>query len=79
MSDNRCTYAYPGTYGHECGRPATLAASRPSEHTANGIYWAARCADCSKLGGQDNRGLRGFVPYDPVKHANDWGRAKLAA
>ena len=68
----KCSYAYPGTYGHECGKPATLSGWRASAHTANGIYFAHRCAECSKARGVDNRGIGAWVPLDPEKHANVW-------
>lgn len=67
-----CTFAYPGTYGHECGAPATLAQSRPSEYTANGIYWARRCPSCAQARGGDNEGMTptAWIPYDPAAHRN---------
>lgn len=68
----RCTYSQPGTFGHECGREATLAASRASSLTTSGTYWALRCAKCAALTGPDNRGLFGFLPLDPAVHTNNY-------
>lgn len=68
----RCSFAYPGTYGHECGRPAVLTGQRASKHTANGVYFAHRCAECSKAYGIDNQGISAFVPLDPARHVNVW-------
>lgn len=43
----RCTLAHPGTYGHECGAPATHVAVKAvnGESWEGGIYYAGRCAD----------------------------------
>ena len=67
-----CGYAFPGTYGHECGKPATLAGSHPSELTRSGIYWARRCAECAALTGPDNALIRKWEPLDPITHRNEW-------
>ena len=55
--DGRCGFAFPGTYGHECGKPAEWAGQHKSEHTANGVYWAARCTECTRHRGGDNDGI----------------------
>lgn len=70
----RCTYAYPGTYGHECGKPATLAGTKAREYTRNGVYHALRCAECAEQTGRDNWGIRQWVPADPAVHVNDFTR-----
>ena len=68
----RCSFAYPGTYGHDCGRPATLAGSRDSEHTVSGVYWAPRCESCAAEHGGDNRGVTEWVTFDANLHRNEW-------
>lgn len=67
-----CSFAFPGTYGHECGAPATLVCARPSDLTRTGIYWARRCAKCATHKGGENRGLSQFVPFDPAVHVNQF-------
>lgn len=73
---SRCTFAWPGTYGHECGKPATLTAAAPSEYTVDGIFWARRCASCAAIKGGENAGLSSFVPFDPKVHINNFRRAR---
>lgn len=72
----RCGYAWPGTYGHECGKPARWAQQTRSEVTADGVYWCARCDECRHHKGPDNAGLRAdaWAPYDPTIHRNAWRR-----
>jgi hypothetical protein len=72
--DAKCGYAHPGTYGHECGRPALFAGARPSDKTANGVFYAARCAECKDLTGPDNHGITRWEPLDLAKHTNQWAR-----
>jgi len=67
-----CTFAWPGTYGHECGQPATLVGVAPSKMTTDGIFYARRCAKCAQIIGGENTGVRGFWPYDPALHVNKW-------
>ena len=67
-----CNFAFPGTYGHACGKRATLAASHPSTETKSGVFWSRRCPECAKIRGGENRGLSAFVPFDPVAHRNEW-------
>ena len=71
-----CRYSHPGTWGHECGKPATLAQQVKGECTADGRYWLARCAECTKWTRPDNAGTRrdAWVPYDPTIHRNAWVR-----
>lgn len=68
----RCNFAFPGTYGHECGAPATLTASRVSTETANGVYWTRRCAVCATHNGGENTGYGQFIPFNPETHRNFW-------
>lgn len=70
MENRKCSFAYAGTYGHECGAAATLAAKKASRYTVNGIYWAARCEKCAKVKGGENVGLGAYEALDAAKHAN---------
>jgi hypothetical protein len=72
MTADRCSYAQAGTYGHECGQPATLARAKKSEFTRSGTYWARRCAECATYTGRENWGLAAAVPLDPAAHVNEW-------
>ncbi len=68
----KCTFAFPGTYGHECGKPATLASKRESGTTKNGIFWALRCDSCAKIKGGENRDFDSFEAINETKHRNVW-------
>lgn len=67
-----CSFAYPGTYGHECGKRATLVGPRKSDLTVSGIYWVRRCPDCATIHGGENIGVGPFVPFNPALHRNEW-------
>jgi len=58
-----CTYAPPGTYGHECGKPATVVAVKTSD-TESGIYYAGRCKDHAHAPGHDNAGIIRLEPIN---------------
>lgn len=66
-----CTFAWPGTYGHECGKPAVKVGVKQSKYTRDGIYYAGRCEDCSHIAGFENTGLQ-FEPFNPAVHINRW-------
>lgn len=68
----KCWFAYPGTYGHECGKPATIAMSFKSERTIDGIFWANRCPECAKIRGGENSGFIESQPLNPSIHINKW-------
>ena len=68
---DHCTFAYPGTYGHECGEPSVFVGVKQSKYTRDGIYFAGRCAACREIKGFENTGLR-FEEFDPNKHINRW-------
>lgn len=67
-----CNYARAGTWGHECGKPATHAASFQSDQTKSGIYYGRRCDDCATIEGGENAGVISLEPLDQHKHRNDW-------
>ena len=67
----RCSFAYPGTYGHECGKPAVCVAVFESKETRSGLYYAGRCESCrDATAGQDNRGRLRFEPVGAQR--NEW-------
>lgn len=55
--DGKCHNAEPGTYGHECGKPAVWNAEN-----ANG-FRSGFCARCRSVG-SEARGFHGWQPYD---------------
>lgn len=70
---NTCGFAFPGTYGHECGALAVVAGLMKSKLTTSGIYYAFRCAECRHhTAGQDNSGIYKWEPIDATKHINKW-------
>lgn len=67
----RCGFAYPGTYGHECGKPAVCVAVLKSDRTKSGLFYAGRCAECKdETAGPDNRGITHFEPI--ADQRNEW-------
>jgi hypothetical protein len=71
----KCNFAYSGTYGHECGKPATHAALKRSELTVSGIFYGRRCPEHTNpaLGGENN-GVFRFESFDASIHVNEWWR-----
>jgi hypothetical protein len=67
-----CGFAYPGTYGHECGKPATLVGECQSDHTKDGRFFARRCVACAQIKGGENTGISKFVPFQADVHVNQW-------
>ena len=72
MSADRCGFAAPGTFGHECGAPAVLVATRKSTETRSGLFYAKRCAQCAAIKGGENAGLSAFKPFVAAEHVNEW-------
>ena len=65
-----CGFAFPGTYGHECGAPAIMYAVKPSDNTRSGIYYGPRCAKCMEAKGRDNDDV---IRYEPIgAQVNNW-------
>ena len=62
----KCGYAPPGTYGHECGRPAKWAQKSPDPDGWL-VFWCLRCDECRTADGRDNWDMKpdGWLPYDP--------------
>lgn len=70
-----CSFAHEGTYGHECGKPATLVAviqCEPGSYgmTKTGVYFGGRCADHAHTKGRDNARC---IRVEPLNgHVNEW-------
>ncbi len=56
----KCQFAYPCTYGHECGKPAVKIAVFETDLTKDGLFYAGRCDECSKVKGLENSGMLRF-------------------
>ena len=54
----KCTNAEPGTYGHECGKPAQWTAAKPNGYTS------AFCTRC-KHEGTEARTYSQWTPQEP--------------
>lgn len=67
-----CGFAAPGTYGHECGAPATKVGFKKSCSTKNGVFYARRCDNCAAIKGGDNLGIFKWEKFDSVSHVNQW-------
>lgn len=67
-----CGFAYPGTYGHECGAPAVVVGVKSSDLTKSGIYYARRCDKCAAIKGGENKGITRWEPFNPSHHVNVW-------
>ena len=67
-----CSFAHPGTYGRECGSPATRVGVRKGASTKTGIFYALRCDACAKRVGGENVGLIFTEPFDVDRHINEW-------
>lgn len=67
-----CRYSHEGTYGHECGKPATVCGGLQSAQTVSGLYWTFRCDACKDEKGRDNRKLStGWLPLESMQR-NVW-------
>ena len=45
-----CNNAQPGTFGHECGKPATWVGTIASVATTDGVFHGCFCDDCKERG-----------------------------
>lgn len=68
----RCSLAPPGSFGHECGRPAQFVRASASERTRSGWFYAGRCGSCAYLPGGENIGTTAPEPLDLSQHVNHW-------
>ena len=67
-----CSFAFPGTFGHECGSPATKVGIQESTVTKNGVFYARRCNVCATYKGGENAGTQKWVKYNPEIHVNQF-------
>lgn len=56
----KCSFAKPGTYGHECGKEAVIYAVFTSDRTVSGFFYGGRCTECKKIIGYENSGILRF-------------------
>jgi hypothetical protein len=68
---DKCTFARPGTYGHECGADAVVIAVFPSELTRSGEVLMGRCEECREIKGGENADLLRWAPLTQ-RRPNDW-------
>ena len=69
---DKCGFAYPGTWGHECGRPALFVALMKSELTKSGIFYAKRCAEHKDMREPYDSAILSVEDFDATKHINQW-------
>jgi len=67
-----CGFAWPGTFGHECSKPALFVRASASERTVSGWFYAGRCAEHAYTAGGENIGTAAPEPLDPEQHFNEW-------
>jgi hypothetical protein len=66
-----CSFSYPGTYNHECGKPAVLVFVKTSDSTVSGLFYSGRCAECAEANaGRDNQGV--IRRETPNGQYNEW-------
>lgn len=66
----RCGFAYPGTYGHECGKPAAVVFVFKSDNTHDGLFFTGRCEECARITGGENAGV---IRKEPLAdQVNQW-------
>ena len=68
----QCSFAWPGTYGHECNAPASVVGFKKSNLTKDSIFYARRCPACAEHEGCDNADIYHWETFDPEKHINQW-------
>lgn len=56
-TDRKCSFAFPGTYGHECGSVSVIVAVKKTTMTHSGLSYMGRCAVCAKHKGGENAGI----------------------
>lgn len=65
-----CCFSWPGTYGHECGKPAVEFAVKKSDLTKSGLFYAGRCAECKGHNSLENFNVVRFEKLNGQK--NEW-------
>lgn len=66
----KCSFAWPGTYGHECGAPSVVVVVKAAQNTSDGLFYTGRCADCLKIKGGENTDILRTEPEEG--QANRW-------
>ncbi len=51
-TDGKCHNAEPGTFGHECGKPAIWIGSRPYPGFPGSVFESGFCDDCRARGSE---------------------------
>jgi hypothetical protein len=46
----KCTNSHPGTFGHECGKPADRVGVQNSKFSADGLHRQPFCSKCAVHG-----------------------------
>jgi hypothetical protein len=70
MNEWKCGFAPAGTYGHDCGRPASIIAVMNSELTTDGAYYTGRCPACAQIKGGENKRVIRFEAIG--NQSNKW-------
>lgn len=65
-----CSFAYAGTFGHECGKPATVVVVMRSTLNNDGVFYTGRCAKCNEIKGGENSNIIRREQY--ADQMNDW-------
>lgn len=76
----KCQFAPPGTWGHECGKPATVVAVTKStpfcsySATRSGLHYSGRCDRCAAIVGLENTSVIRFERIGESEQINDYSR-----
>lgn len=71
-TSGKCGYAFPGTWGHECGALGTTIGVFKSDMTKSGIFYSPRCDSCRTETGRDNHGVQHWEAPGQPHQVNDW-------
>lgn len=69
--DARCHNSEPGTFNHECGKPAAWIGTKASALTTDGWYHSGYCDECKKHG-TEARVVAKWIPYQSGVKFNEW-------
>ncbi len=67
-----CSFAQAGTYGHECGQPATKVVVLRSVKTRCGFFFGRRCDKHATTKGGENAGALRVETFNAEAHRNIW-------
>jgi hypothetical protein len=71
--DGKCGNSEPGSFGHECGKPAVWIGTKPSQSVVGSNFHGAFCAKC-KREGWDAKGVKTWEPYAGGKYKSHWSK-----